>query len=127
MAGKTVVILGGGVGGLVTANELRKRLGNEHRVVLVDKEDKHTFWPSLLWLQVGLREPHSIVRDLSLLKRKGIEVVKGQVEVIDPERRVIQVNGTKLEADYMVVSLGANWAPRQTTWWSPLVPSWLQS
>lgn len=56
MAGKTSVILGGGVGGLVTANELRKRLGKEYRVVLVDRESRHIFWPSLLWLQVGLRE-----------------------------------------------------------------------
>src|SRR3989304_1352146 len=77
MAGKTVVILGGGVGGLVTANELRKRLSREHRVVLVDKEGRHIFWPSLLWLQIGLREPKSITRDLSRLERKGIEVVKG--------------------------------------------------
>jgi len=37
MAGKTSVILGGAVGGLVTANELRKRLGKEHRVVLEDR------------------------------------------------------------------------------------------
>ena len=41
MAGKTIVILGGGVGGLVTANELRGRLGKEHRVILVDREDRH--------------------------------------------------------------------------------------
>ncbi len=33
---KTVVILG--VGGLVAARELRKRLPREHRVVLVDRE-----------------------------------------------------------------------------------------
>ena len=46
MAGKTVLILGGGVGGLVTANELRQRLGREHQVVLVDREDSHIFWPS---------------------------------------------------------------------------------
>jgi 2-polyprenyl-6-methoxyphenol hydroxylase-like FAD-dependent oxidoreductase len=37
MVGKTSVIFGGGVGGLVTANELRKRLGKEHRVALVDR------------------------------------------------------------------------------------------
>ena len=37
MTQKTVVVLGGGVGGLVTANEVRKRLDKEHRVVLVDK------------------------------------------------------------------------------------------
>ncbi len=75
MAGKTIVVLGGGVGGLVTANELRKRLGREHRVVLIDREGRHVFWPSLLWLQVGLRKPDAIVRDLASLEKKGIEVV----------------------------------------------------
>ena len=113
MAGKTVVVLGGGVGGLVTANELRSRLGSEHRVVLVDKDGVHIFWPSLLWLQVGLRKPESIVRDLASLERKGIEVMKGDVERIDPERRVVEVNGSELEADYLVVSLGAQLAPEQ--------------
>ncbi|MBF8268011.1 MAG: pyridine nucleotide-disulfide oxidoreductase [Dehalococcoidia bacterium] len=113
MAGKTVVVLGGGVGGLVTANELRQRLGPEHRVVLVDREGVHVFWPSLLWLQVGLRESDKMVRDLAALQKKGIEVIKGQVEVIDPARRAVQVNGARLEADYLVVSLGAQLAPEQ--------------
>jgi sulfide:quinone oxidoreductase len=111
MPGKTIVVLGGGVGGLVTSNELRKRLGKEHRVVLVDKDGRHVFWPSLLWLQVGRREPQGIVRDLALLKKKGVEVVTGLVERIDPARRVVHVDGAQLEADYMVVSLGAQLAP----------------
>ncbi len=113
MAGKTVVILGGGVGGLVTANELRARVGKEHRVVLVDREGRHVFWPSLLWLQVGLREPQSIVRDLASLKKKGIEVIKGQVERIDPQRKVVQVDSVELAADYLVLSPGAHLAPEQ--------------
>ena len=111
MIGKTTVVLGGGVGGLVTASELRKRVGKEHRVILVDREGKHVFWPSLLWLQVGLRKPESIVKDLASLEKKGIEVVKGQVERIDPDRKVIEVDGTELEADYLVISLGAQLAP----------------
>jgi hypothetical protein len=37
MAGKISVILRGGVGGLVTANELQKRPGKEHRLVLEDR------------------------------------------------------------------------------------------
>ena len=113
MAGKNVVILGGGVRGVVTANELRKRLGRQHRVLLVAKEASHVFWPSLLWLQVGLREPHHITRNLALLKRKGIEVIQAQVEAINPTRKVVQVDGEPIEADYLVISLGAQLAPEQ--------------
>ena len=111
MAGKTVVVLGGGVGGVVAASELRQRLGKEHQVILVDKDGKHIFWPSLLWLQVGLREPADFVRDLTLLERKGIQVVRGQVQRIDPAQKSVQVDGRDLRADFLVVSLGAQLAP----------------
>ena len=110
---KTVVVLGGGVGGVVTASELRKRLGKEHRVVLVDKETRHIFWPSLLWLQVGLRRPDKITRDLAALNKKGIEVVFGDVRRIDPEKKTVLVGETEIEADFLVVSLGAQLAPER--------------
>ncbi|MCH7745460.1 MAG: NAD(P)/FAD-dependent oxidoreductase [Chloroflexi bacterium] len=113
MADSTTVILGGGVGGLVTANELRKLLGKEHRIILIDGSGKHVFWPSLLWLQVGLRKPDGIVRDLASLEKKGIEVIKGNIEKIDPTRKAIQVNGSEIQADYLVVSLGAQLAPER--------------
>ncbi|MCH8870610.1 MAG: NAD(P)/FAD-dependent oxidoreductase [Chloroflexi bacterium] len=109
----TTVVLGGGVGGLVTARELRKKLGREHRVVLVDKEARHIFWPSLLWLQVGLRRPEAIVKDLAPLESKGIEVIKGEVEAIDPQQKTVRVAGRELQADYLVVSLGAQLAPEE--------------
>ncbi len=69
MVSRTTIVLGGGVGGLVTAHELRNRLGKEHQVILVDRQEKHTFWPSLLWLQVDLRKPEGIVRELSRLQK----------------------------------------------------------
>jgi len=42
MNSNTIVILGGGVGGLVTANALRQRLVGEHSIVLVEKQVNHT-------------------------------------------------------------------------------------
>lgn len=113
MAGKTVVVLGGGVGGLVTANELRRRLGTEHRIVLVDRNGSHIFWPSLLWLQVGLRQPHSFIRELKKLEDKGIEVIRGEVTAIDPATKAVEVNGKQVHGDYLVVSLGAELRPEQ--------------
>lgn len=58
--GQTILVLGGGVGGLVAAVELRKRLPRQHRVVLVDREERHLFAPSLLWLMTGLRTADNI-------------------------------------------------------------------
>lgn len=108
---KTVVILGGGVGGLVAARDLRRRLPREHRVVLVDREREHLFAPSLLWLMVGLREAASIKRPLKRLERKGIEVRLGEVEKINPETRRGTVAGETLDADFLIVTLGAELAP----------------
>ncbi|NOY24666.1 MAG: NAD(P)/FAD-dependent oxidoreductase [Oligoflexia bacterium] len=105
---KTTLILGGGVGGLVTAVKLRAALPKKHRVVLVDREPDHLFAPSLLWLMTGLRKPEQIRRPLSQLRKKGIEVVNGEIEQIDPERRRVTVAGQVLEADHIVVSLGAD-------------------
>ena len=72
---QTILVLGGGVGGVVTAVELRKKLPKRHRIVLVDKEQDHAFAPSLLWLMTGNRDAKRISRPLGRLGDKGIDVV----------------------------------------------------
>jgi sulfide:quinone oxidoreductase len=108
---KTVLILGGGVGGIVAARALRRRLGRRHRVVLIDREPRHLYAPSLLWLMVGQRAPASIQRPLEGLARKGIEVRIGEIEHIDPAARTVTVSGQTLEGDFIVLALGAELAP----------------
>ena len=109
--GKTVLVLGGGVGGLVTAHELRKQLPQPHRVVVIERSATHLFSPSLLWLMIGQRKPQAISRRLDTLAQKGIEVVQGEITALAPETRTIQVDGQQLTGDYLIVSLGAKLAP----------------
>lgn len=106
-----VLILGGGVGGLVAANSLRKALPKQHRVTLVEREPAFVFAPSLLWLMTGGRTAGQISRPLDGLEKKGIEVVRGEVERIDAERREVLVNGRTLVGDFLIVALGAEFAP----------------
>ena len=111
MKQQTVLILGGGIGGVVAANRLRKRLGRQHRVVLVDREPNFALAASFLWVMTGDRRPDQVERPLARLERKGIEVIRGEVERIDPERREAVVDGRTLQADHLIVALGAQFAP----------------
>lgn len=111
MPGQTILILGGGVGGVVAANRLRKRLDRKHRIVIVDREPTFALAASFLWVMTGDRKPEQIARPLARLERKGIEVLRGQVERIVPERREAVVNGRTIQADHMIVALGAEFAP----------------
>jgi sulfide:quinone oxidoreductase len=110
--GKTILVLGGGIGGLVVASRLHQSLGREHRVVLVEREANHVFQPSLLWLMTGDRAPAAITRPVARLARRGIELVHGEIERINPKARSVHVAGQEIGADYLVLALGAELAPQ---------------
>ncbi|OGO31003.1 MAG: hypothetical protein A2136_02655 [Chloroflexi bacterium RBG_16_54_11] len=111
MAGKTIIILGAGVGGLVAANEIRRRLTGEHRIVLVEKNPQHAFAPSFLWLMTGDRQPSQISRDVHQLVRPGIEVILEEALGIDLTKRRVQTHTQTLTYDYLILALGADLAP----------------
>jgi sulfide:quinone oxidoreductase len=111
MSGKSVLILGGGVGGLVAADRLRRALPPTDRVILIERERQHLFQPSLLWVAVGDRLPEQIQRPLDRLARKGVELVTATVEAIDPLRRTVTAGGQVYTGDAVIVALGAELAP----------------
>ena len=108
---RTVVVLGGGIGGIVAARMLRKRVPKDVRVVLVDRDETYVFAPSLLWLMSGDREPQQISRGRERLARKGIELVHGEAEGLDTSARTLRVDGRDIAYQRLVIALGAQPAP----------------
>lgn len=107
---KTVIILGGGTGGLIAANELKKKTGGNARVILIDKSKTHIYAPSFLYLMLGKRSSAKIQKPLSLLEKKGIKVINERIVKIDPETRTVKTENQNLHYDYLIISLGAELA-----------------
>src|SRR3989338_3084797 len=110
---KTIIILGGGTGGLVTANELKKKTGRKTRVILIDKNPNHIYAPSFLWLMLGKRQTEKIQKPLSVLIRKGIEFINEEIIKIDTENKLVKTQNQSLRYDYLIISLGAELAPEK--------------
>jgi sulfide:quinone oxidoreductase len=109
-SGQTVVVLGGGVGGVAAANRLRRRLDRHHQVILINRDPDFSFAASYLWVMSGKRQSQQITRPLKSLRRRGIDVVIGDIETIDPVTRTVTVDSREIIADHLVVSLGADYA-----------------
>lgn len=106
-----IVVLGAGFGGLTAATELRRLLGPEHAVTVVDKNDSYLMGLRKLWILVGRSGPDEGRRRLAALADQGIRVVQAQVQAIDLAARRVQTTAGPLDYDYLVVALGAEGRP----------------
>lgn len=104
---KRIVILGAGIGGISAANVLAKRLGRKHEILLVDQSDRYEFSPSYLWVMNGTRELSQITVPISRVARKGVAFRRSTVHAIDPANRTVSTDTGIIEADRLLVALGA--------------------
>jgi sulfide:quinone oxidoreductase len=111
-----IVILGGGTGGTITANRLRKRFSvDDADIHVVDRDDRHVYQPGLLFVPFGLADPDEIVRPRRRQLHRGIEFHEADVESVALDRqRVLLGGGTELPYDVLVVASGARLLPEET-------------
>jgi sulfide:quinone oxidoreductase len=107
---KRVLILGGGTGGLVAASRLRRMLDKEHNVTLIDRSPYYTYEPSLTWVMAGRRTLPRIARDLRTLRKKGIDVLTGEITALDLANKRVTYGKHEIAYDYLVIALGAEYS-----------------
>ena len=116
MSRKQIVILGGGTGGTMTANRLRRRFdADEAEIHVVDRDDRHVYQPGLLFVPFGLAQIDEIVRPRRRQLRDGVVFHENEVESVALDRdEVLLDDGTVLPYDVLVVASGVRLQPEET-------------
>ncbi|HUA42258.1 MAG TPA: FAD/NAD(P)-binding oxidoreductase [Streptosporangiaceae bacterium] len=121
-----IIVLGGGTGGTLLANRLRRQLDQvEAEIIVVDADDEHVYQPGLLFVPFGLARPEALVRSRQQQLRAGVEFQRTAVEHVDLENDTVHLaDGTSLGYDVLVVATGARLMPEETE--GLLGPGWLE-
>lgn len=101
-----VVIIGGGFGGVALAKKLQNK---DVQVVLVDRNNYHTFQPLLYQVSTGGLEPDSIAYPLRKILKDAPNNYFRLAEVLEikPEENIVLTDIGSLEYDYLVLATGS--------------------
>lgn len=103
---ESVVVLGGGFGGITAAIELTRLAGDLVDVTLVDREPEFAMGLTKLWVAAGKRTPAESMRPRDKLKGHGIDFRLAEVQAIDTDARTVATTAGELGFDRLVIALG---------------------
>ncbi len=108
---KRVLVLGGGFGGIATARRLKQKLDPKDEVILVDRRDYFMVGFRKSWALVGESTLEAGQRPLESLTGIGVRVIRDSITKINPGAREAFLGDQQIDADALVVALGAELAP----------------
>jgi NADH:ubiquinone reductase (H+-translocating) len=118
-----ILILGGGFGGLVAAQTLKRA---KAQVTLIDRRNFHLFQPLLYQVATGSLSPGEIASPLRavLRRQKNTEVLLGQASDLDPEAKTVTLrDGAVFPYDSLVIATGSETSYYGNDQWREDAPS----
>jgi len=114
---KRILILGGGVGGTLTANLLVKKLRaridrGEVEIIVVDATGQHVYQPGFMYIAMGGERASNLSRPERSLLDKRVTLVVGEIAAIDEGNQTITLtDGLSLGYDQLVLATGSRIVP----------------
>jgi NADPH-dependent 2,4-dienoyl-CoA reductase/sulfur reductase-like enzyme len=113
---RRILIVGGGTGGTLVANRLRRMLAeSEAEITVVDQDERHVYQPGLLFVPFGLADPDEITRPRHRQLHAGIGFRQAAIERVDlGSQTVVLGGGTAFGYDVLVIATSARLLPEET-------------
>ncbi len=108
-----ILVVGGGMGGTILANNLARRLSGELKsgkasITMLSASEKHMYQPGLLYVAVGKMTPDELYRDqVSLLESSITFRVDPVTKFNLKENNVVTESGKQYDYDIIVISTGS--------------------
>ena len=108
-----VLIIGGGMGGTILANNLARRMRNELKagkssITMLSASDQHMYQPGLLYVAVGKMQPSELYRDQVSLLESSIRFEVNPVTTFDLDNNfVIAKSGARYDYDVIIIATGS--------------------
>ena len=108
-----ILIVGGGMGGTILANNLARRLRSELKsgkasITMLSASDKHMYQPGLLYVAVGKMNPRELYRDQVTLLEPSIDFKVDPVTEFDLDNNCVRSqSGTTYNYDTLVIATGS--------------------
>jgi NADH dehydrogenase len=117
----TIVIVGGGFGGLYTAKSLKKAPA---RVTLIDRCNFHLFQPLLYQVATVALSPGEIASPLRFVlgRQQNTNVLLAEVIDIDTEARRLKLRDGEVDYDFLVLATGSHHHYFGNDQWEELAP-----
>jgi sulfide:quinone oxidoreductase len=112
-----ILIIGGGMGGTILANNLARRLAPElkagkARITMLSASERHFYQPGLLYLAFGRVTPDELYRDQASLLEPGIEFFVDPVEQFLLDQNQVKVkSGRTFDYDILAIATGSRPVP----------------
>ena len=114
-----ILVVGGGTGGTIVANNLARRLDGEIRagkaqITLLSASDQHMYQPGLFYVAFGQMMPDELYRDQASLLESTIEFHVDPVEDFQLDENKVRTESGKIhEYDTLVIATGSRMAPKE--------------
>ncbi len=104
-----LLILGGGSGGVMFGNRMRKEFSkNEVEITIIERNKNHIYQPAFTLVVFGLDDPKNLVKPLKDLLFEGINLITDEVTKIDAKNNKVTTNKSgDIPYDYLVIATGA--------------------
>ena len=110
---KKILILGSGAGGTMCAAKLRRELGSDWKITIIDNDEMHHYQPGWLFIPFGIYTAADCQKPKRDFIPQGVDFVLDDIVGVDPGARTVECKKGKYDYDWLIIATGCQMVPNE--------------